>query len=77
MAARTTRNGGDVGLGLKTGLGLAFGLTAFDGEDAGPFPAEFVAVTVKLYGTPSSSPGTMHGLESQLPLIPPGEEVAL
>ena len=37
-------------------------MTAFDGEDAGPVPPMFVAVTVNVYWTPFASPLTTIGL---------------
>jgi len=37
------------------------GVTWFDGPDAGPVPAEFVAVTVKVYAVPFASPVTVIG----------------
>ena len=56
-----------VGLGVGVGLGSGTGgtkgtrgVTAFDGLDAGPVPAAFVAVTVNVYDVPFVRPDTVH-----------------
>src|ERR1043166_2324601 len=55
----------------------AFGVTAFEAADAGPVPAELVAVTVKVYEVPLVSPATVMGLPAPVPVMPPGFEVAV
>jgi hypothetical protein len=39
-----------------TGVGI---ITALDGDDAGPVPMELLAVTVKVYESPSVRPVTV------------------
>src|SRR5918912_3659060 len=38
---------------------IVAGVTAFEGEEAGPVPTEFVAETVKVYEVPLVSPVTL------------------
>jgi hypothetical protein len=51
--------------------------TEFDGADAGPVPAAFVAVTVKVYAVPLVSPVTVIGLAVPLAEMPLGLEVTV
>ncbi len=53
------------------------GVTWFDGEDAGPVPAEFVAVTVKVYAVPFARPGTVIGDPVPVAVNPPGDDVTV
>jgi hypothetical protein len=46
-------------------------MTALDGADAGPVPAAFVAVTVKVYEVPFVRPVTTIGLDAPLATWPP------
>jgi hypothetical protein len=52
-------------------------VTEFDGADAGPVPAVFVAVTVKVYAVPLVSPVTVIGLAVPLAEMPAGLEVTV
>ncbi len=59
--------------------GTVAGVTLFDAAEAGPVPSAFVAVTVNVYAVPFASPVTgieVHGA-AQVPVIAPGEEVAV
>ena len=49
----------------------------FDCAEAEPVPAVFVAVTVNVYDVPLVSPVTVHGELAQLPVNPPGFDVAV
>jgi hypothetical protein len=40
-------------------------------------PLAFVAVTVKVYEVPADNPDTEMGLDALVPVIPPGDEVAV
>ena len=53
------------------------GVTAVEAADAGPFPTEFVAITVQVYGSPLVSPVTTIGLEAPdaVPEVEPLEEL--
>ena len=53
------------------------GVTLFDAPDAAPVPAEFVAVTVKVYAVPLAKPVTMIGLAVPGSVNPPGFEVTV
>ena len=54
------------------------GTIALDGgEEAGPVPARFVAVTVNVYDVPLISPLTVTGGALPLPENPPGKLVAV
>ena len=44
------------------------GVTAFDADDTGPVPTEFVADTVKVYEVPFVSPGTVSLVAGGLPV---------
>jgi hypothetical protein len=57
--------------------GTPAGVTLFDGADAGPVPAEFVAVTVKVYAVPLVSPVTGRGLDVPADEKPPGLDVTM
>jgi hypothetical protein len=52
-------------------------VTAVEAADAGPFPTEFVAITVQVYGSPLVSPVTTIGLEAPdaVPEVEPLEEL--
>ena len=56
---------------------LSLGVTLFDAAEADPVPAELWAVTVKVYAGPMLRPETTQGLEAQVPVMPPGLDVAL
>ncbi len=61
-------------------LGGPIGVTAFEGVDAGPVPAPFVAVTVKVYEVPFMSPVTVAVVVVPLAVVavtPPGAEVTV
>ena len=51
-----------------TGPVVSWGTTAADGTEAAPVPATFVAVTVKVYVSPSVSPLTVMGLAVPVPV---------
>jgi hypothetical protein len=55
----------------------AAGVTLLEGLDAGPVPAAFVAVTVKVYAVPFVNPVTVIGLADREAVIPPGFEVTV
>jgi hypothetical protein len=57
---------------LKVIVWLPFGVTAFDAAEALPVPMPLVAVTVKVYAVPLTSPVTVHGEVVQVPTLPPG-----
>jgi hypothetical protein len=66
----------------ETGVGAPgtvtlVGVTAFDAADAGPVPAELVAVTVKVYAVPLVRPATTNGLPGPDAVKPPGLELAV
>ena len=61
----------------KVMVWLALGVTEFDAVEAGPVPAELVAVTVNVYAVPLVRPETVMGLAAPAPVIPPGLEVAV
>jgi len=48
-------------------------VTEGEASDAMLVPAEFVAVTVTVYGCPKVSPVIVHGLDVHIPVTPPGE----
>jgi hypothetical protein len=52
-------------------------VTGLDGADGAPVPAEFVAVTVKVYWIPFWSPSTTTLLVLADPVHPPGLDVAV
>jgi hypothetical protein len=56
--------------------GVVAGVTLLDADEAGPVPAAFVAVTVKVYAVPFVRPVTVHGEVAQVPVCPP-EDVAV
>jgi len=56
---------------------IVVGVTAFEGEDAGPVPFALVAVTVKVYAVPSVKPGTTIGEPDPVAVNPPGDEVTV
>jgi hypothetical protein len=55
----------------------ACGVTEPEAAEAEPVPIEFVAVTLKVYAVPLVSPVTVQGEAAQLPVMPPGLEVAV
>jgi hypothetical protein len=57
--------------------GTVPGITLFDAADAGPVPAELVAVTVNVYAVPLVRPPTTSGLAGPDAINPPGLEVAV
>jgi hypothetical protein len=57
--------------------GTVAGMTLFDGVDAGPVPAELVAVTVKVYAVPLVKPETTIGLPAPDAFNPPGFDVTV
>jgi hypothetical protein len=57
--------------------GTVAGVTEFDAADAVLVPAEFVAVTVKVYAVPLLRPETVIGDAAPVPVSPPGEEVTV
>ncbi|GAA0937142.1 hypothetical protein GCM10009557_95820 [Virgisporangium ochraceum] len=58
--------------------GTAVGVTAgVDAADSTESPIALVACTVNVYGVPLVSPVTVHGLAEQVPVCPPGDEVAV
>jgi hypothetical protein len=57
--------------------GTVPGITLVDGADAGPVPAELVAVTVNVYAVPLVRPPTTSGLAEPDAIRPPGLEVAV
>ena len=56
---------------------VAWGVTEPEAAEALPVPTEFVAVTAKVYAVPLLSPVTVQGEDAQLPVNPPGVEVAM
>jgi len=56
---------------------LPLGVTAFEAADALPVPTPLVAVTVKVYAVPLTSPATVHGEFEHVPTLPPGLLVAV
>jgi hypothetical protein len=66
-----------VALTLVGAPGSPAGVTAVDGVDAGPVPAALVAVTMNVYGVPSVSPVTAHGLAEHVVVAPPGYSVTV
>jgi len=55
--------------------GTVRGVTLFEGADAAPVPATFVAATVKLYAVPFASPVTVIGLPAPVAVRPSGFDV--
>jgi hypothetical protein len=53
------------------------GVTAPDGELAGPVPEALVAVTVNVYAVPVVNPDTVIGLLAPLAVMLPGLEVTV
>jgi len=62
---------------LVGGSGTVAGVTAFDALDAGPAPAAFVAVTVKVYSVPFERPVTVTVVVLDVAETLPGEEVTV
>jgi hypothetical protein len=57
--------------------GAVAGVTALDGDEAGPAPAPLVAVTVNVYAVPFVKPETVNGLAEPVAVAPPGEAVTV
>lgn len=55
----------------------ALGVTAVDAVEAVPTPAEFRAVTVKVYAVPFVRPVTLIGLVAPVAVAPPGLAVTV
>jgi len=53
------------------------GVTLLEAADAGPVPAELVAVTVNVYAVPFVSPVTVSGLAAPVAVMLPGLEVTV
>jgi len=53
------------------------GVTLLEAELAGPVPAPFVATTVNVYAVPAVKPDTVIGDVADVPVIPPGLDVAV
>jgi hypothetical protein len=51
------------------------GVTELEGSDAGPAPAEFVAVTVNVYAVPFASPVTVQPIEPPVVQVAPSGEL--
>jgi hypothetical protein len=62
---------------LKVMVCAAIGVTLLDALEAEPVPAEFVAVTLKLYAVPLVRPVTVKGDATPLTVRPPGLEVTV
>jgi hypothetical protein len=62
---------------LKVMVCAAIGVTLLDALEAEPVPAEFVAVTLKLYAVPLVRPVTVKGEAAPLAVRPPGLEVTV
>ena len=75
-----TRDGPAVAMTAVGALGAvaawpAFGVTSFEGADAGPVPPALVAVTVKVYAVPLSRPVTMTVVPVDAAVRPEGDDV--
>jgi hypothetical protein len=57
--------------------GTVAGVTALEGEDAGPVPIALVAVTVNVYDVPLTRPLTVQPADVLLQVAPPGAAVAV
>ena len=57
--------------------GTVLGVTEFEADEAVLVPALLVAVMVKVYAVPLVSPVTVIGEDAPVPVIPPGEDVAV
>jgi len=64
-----------VALPMVGAPGTVAGVAGADAADAGPVPAELVAVTVKVYGVPLVRPSTVQLVVLVLQVRPPGDEV--
>jgi hypothetical protein len=53
------------------------GVIELEAADAGPIPAPFVAVTVKVYAVPFVSPTTVMGDIAPVAVMPPGDDVTV
>ena len=62
---------------LKVMICAAIGVTLLDALEAKPVPAEFVAVTLKLYSVPLVRPNTVNGEPAPLAVKPPGLDVTV
>jgi hypothetical protein len=59
------------------GVAFGAGVTEFDAADATLVPAEFVALTVKVYAVPLVKPVTVSGEEAPVAVRLPGLEVTV
>jgi hypothetical protein len=57
--------------------GMVAGVTALDGDDAGPVPTALVAVTVKVYEVPFVSPVTVQVVAPVVVQVCPPDEVTV
>ena len=57
--------------------GTVTGVTAPDADDDADVPAELVAVTVNVYEVPLARPVTTTGLDTPVPVNPPGLDVTV
>jgi hypothetical protein len=53
------------------------GVTLFDGAEAGPVPAAFLAVTVNVYDVPFVKPKTVSGPDDPMAIFPSGLDVTV
>jgi hypothetical protein len=53
------------------------GVKLAEAQDKGPVPAPFVARTLNVYAVPVVNPLTVTGEEAPVPVIQPGEEIAV
>jgi hypothetical protein len=58
-------------------FGIVAGVAELDDVYSPLPPLELFALTVKVYGVPLVKPVTVIGLPNELPVIPPGDEVAV
>jgi hypothetical protein len=56
---------------------IPLGTTLLEVADVAPTPAEFVAVTVKVYAVPLVRPVTVIGDAEAVPVFPPGVDVTV
>ena len=63
---------GDVAVPMIGAAGAVTSVTELLGDDAGPVPLAFVAVTVNVYGVPPERPDTTSGEPAPVAVSPPG-----
>jgi hypothetical protein len=56
---------------------VAKGVKLAEAAESGPVPAPFVARTLNVYAVPVVNPLTVTGEEAPVPVIQPGEEIAV